>query len=139
VTHEYTVLTGGSVIVSLGEPPATAIAWAGDTVIGLGGDDEMRGLSRGDSWFGDLDGAWVVPLGSGDAAWPVDGTLDVGGPADLAILASDPRDAGIETARANAIIAVVRGGVVTAGALPGTPGGRHHGHGRPDEPEVSRR
>jgi len=61
-------------------------------VIALGSDDEVRGTSRGDSHVIDLRGASVVALGQGpDARWPPDATLEVGGRADLAVLANDPR------------------------------------------------
>ena len=43
MTHEYTLLIGGTVITGRDEPDATAIAWAADTVIALGSDDEVRG------------------------------------------------------------------------------------------------
>jgi predicted amidohydrolase YtcJ len=141
VTHLYTILTGGLVLPAPDGMPVTAIAWAGDTVIGLGSDAEMRGLSRGDSWFVDLGGACVVPLGDGDAAWPVDATLEVGSRADLAVLQHDPRggDPGA-TVRPSAV-ALVRGGRVVGGRLPGAadapPGEPDHEHPGRDESPVS--
>ena len=92
MTHEYTLLIGGTVITGRDEPDASAIAWAADTVIALGSDDEVRGTSRGDSHVMDLEGAIVVALGNGpDACWPTKATLEIGGPADLAVLDRDPR------------------------------------------------
>lgn len=126
MTHRYTLLVGGTVILGAGKPDVSAIAWAEETVIALGSDDEVRGISRGDSHLVDLAGASVVPLGDGpDAHWPVDATLEVGGQADLAILEHDPRrvdGAGGETLRT---LAIVRGGCVVAGRLPGGYGGDH--------------
>ena len=129
VTHRYTILVGGTVIPGHDAPAVTAIAWAGDTVIGLGSDDELRGLSRGDSWFVDLAGATVAPLGVGDAIWPVDSMLEVGGRADLAILVGDPRVRGIEPGERPVVVALVRDGRVVTGRLPGEDGsGDAHGH-----------
>lgn len=119
MTHLYTILLGGNVIPDRDEPPVSAIAWAGDTVIGLGSDDEMRALSRGDSWFVELGGASVVPLGDGDPAWPVEATLEIGGQADLAVLATDPRDLHSGAWDRPVAIALVRGGRLVAGSLPG--------------------
>jgi len=92
VTHHYTLLIQGTVISGRDEPDVSAIAWAGDTVIALGSDDDVRATSRGDSHVIDLMGACVVPLGAGpEAYWPPHGALEVGGRADLAVLPSDPR------------------------------------------------
>jgi hypothetical protein len=98
VTHEYTLLVGGRVIRGDDAPDATAIAWAADTILAIGSDDEVRAISRGDSHVVDLAGATVMPPESGTA-------LEPGGPADLAILA-DGR-----------AVAVVRGGRVVSGSL----------------------
>jgi predicted amidohydrolase YtcJ len=100
VTHLYTLLLGGTVIPGGGQPEVSAIAWAGDMVIALGSDADVRAISRGDSHFVDLAGALVVPLG--------EGTLEVGGPADMAVLSADQRKT----------LAVVRGGRLVSGALP---------------------
>ena len=138
MTHLYTILVGGTVIPAREAPPVTAIAWAGDTVIGLGSDAEMRDLSRGDSWFVELAGAAVVPLGDGDAVWPVESTLEMGGRADLAVLAHDPRTGDPGLGERPVVVALVRGGQVVAGSLPGDGDTRHghgHGHGHELEPE----
>jgi predicted amidohydrolase YtcJ len=132
VTHRYTLLVGGTVIPGRDEPDVTAIAWAEDTVIALGSDDEIRGVSRGDSHLVDLGGATVVPLGVGpDACWPVDTILEVGGRADLAVLRRDPRAAGVAAGQEPGPLAVVRRGRVVAGTLPGGDRGRGHEPSRP--------
>lgn len=119
MTHRYTILTGGLVLPSMDEAAVTAIAWAGDTVIALGDDEVVRGLSRGDSRFVDLEGASVIPLGEGDPAWPAGATLEPGGPANLAVLAGDPRDHLPTMAARPRVLAVVRSGRIVAGAFPG--------------------
>lgn len=73
MTHEYTLLMGGHVILGDVRAGATAIAWAGDTLLAIGGDEGVRGISRGDSHLHELGGAWVVGAS---------GTLEVGAPAD---------------------------------------------------------
>lgn len=123
MTHRYTLLVGGTILAGGGLPPCTAIAWAEGTVLALGTDDQVRSASRGDSDLVDLRGAFVVPIAP-DAAptWPSPATLEVGGPADLALLAEDPRaDAGTLLRPT----AVVRAGHVIRGHLPG---GREHAH-----------
>jgi predicted amidohydrolase YtcJ len=121
VTHRYTLLVGGTVIVGRDEPDVSAIAWAADTVIALGSDDEVRGTSRGDSHVIDLAGAMVVGLGEGpDVRWPPDSTLEVGGRADLAVLDSDPRRIDAPAGQPLSALALVRGGRVVAGRLPGS-------------------
>lgn len=131
MTHEYTLLLGGTVIPGGGEADGTAIAWADDTILALGGDMDVRGISRGDLHVFDLGGACVVPLGPqysvGDpGTWPAGASLEVGGPADLAVLDGDPRVAGAGRTGAGATaartLAVIRGGRVVAGALPGGTG-----------------
>jgi hypothetical protein len=127
VTHRYTLLVRGMVIPGHDEPAVSAVAWAEDTVIALGSDDDVRGVSRGDSHVVDLGGAVVVPLGDGlDAWWPVDATLEVGGRADLAIVAGDPRRAAGAAGRRLSTVAVVRGGRVVSGRLPGRGASGHH-------------
>lgn len=119
MTHGYTILLGGTVLPGLDAPAVSAIAWAGDTVIGLGSDDDVRGLSRGDSQFVDLAGAYVVPLGPlTGTLWPPAATLEIGDRADLVILASDPRLDDPGGGRAPTV-ALIRGGHVAAGRLPG--------------------
>jgi predicted amidohydrolase YtcJ len=127
VTHRYTLMIRGTVISGRDEPDVSAIAWAADTVIALGNDDEVRGTSRGDSHVIDLGGASVVALGEGpDVCWPPDTTLEVGGRADLAVLESDPRLIDGPAGRRLSALALVRGGHVVAGRLPGE-APRHRG------------
>jgi predicted amidohydrolase YtcJ len=119
VTHRYTLLIRGTVISGRDEADVSAIAWAADTVIALGSEDDVRGISRGDSHVIDLAGASVVALGEGpDARWPPGATLEVGGRADLAVLDSDPRLEGTHPQQRLSALALVRGGHVVAGRLP---------------------
>jgi predicted amidohydrolase YtcJ len=128
VTHLYTLLIRGTVISGRDEPDVSAIAWAADTVIALGSDDDVRGISRGDSHVVDLGGASVVALGEGpDANWPPEATLEVGGRADLAVLESDPRLLDPQAQRPLSTLALIRGGLVVAGRLPET-------HSHPERP-----
>jgi imidazolonepropionase-like amidohydrolase len=114
MTHEYTLLVGGLVIPGGSEPDATAIAWADGTVLAIGGDSEVRSISRGDSHVVELRGAVVVPLGErDDVAWPAAARLETGGPADIVLLDGDPR------AGTTGTLAVVRGGHVIEGAFAG--------------------
>jgi predicted amidohydrolase YtcJ len=129
VTHLYTLLLGGTVITGRDEPDASAIAWAADTVIAIGTDDEVRRTSRGDSRVIDLGGAVVLPLDeTGGARWPPAATLEVGGRADLVLLEHDPRRAVVPAGRRLSTIALVRGGVVVAGHLPGAEAEPGHDH-----------
>lgn len=106
MTHQYVILTGGTVVRGSDELAATAIAWAEDTIIAIGSDVEVRSISRGDSAFGDLAGALVTPL---EAV----GRLEVGGPASFEIREGDQG-----TGDRGPSLAVVRHGRVVAGALP---------------------
>lgn len=129
MTHEYTLLLGGTVITGGTGPDAAAIAWAADTVLALGTEMEVRSISRGDSHVVAIPGRFVVPLAPGaDVAWPTDATLELGGPADLAVLDRDPRvaatdGAGMAGGRGSngggspkpQVVAVVRAGRVEAG------------------------
>ncbi len=120
MTHRYTLLTGGTVLAADAAPPATAIAWAEDTVIAIGSDEDVAAISRGDSRFVDLAGATVVPLGAdGSLSWPTDGVLEVGGPADLAVLGEGPPATSTGPSRLAEPIALVRAGRVVRGGLPG--------------------
>jgi predicted amidohydrolase YtcJ len=124
----YSLLVGGLVMPGRDLPDATAIAWAEDTILAVGSDEELRAISRGDSQVLDLDGAIVIPLGAvGQPRWPTDAVLEVGGPADMAVLQRDPRDDGpLE------VLALIRDGRLVLGELPG--GRRLHGpaHGHRD-------
>jgi hypothetical protein len=115
VTHLYTLLTGGHVVRGNGQPDASAIAWAADTVLLVGADEEAAAISRGDSTAIDLGGAWVVGVA----------TLEVGAPADFDVLAT--LDGAPE---ARSVIARIRGGRLVEGMLPGwhdhAPGDAHH-------------
>jgi len=118
VSHLYTLLISGTVISGDGSPDHSAIAWAEGTVLMLGSDADVLGISRGDSYLVDLDGAWVVPIGAAPGVtWPTDATLEIGGPADLAIVARDPRGFN-EGGGPVSTLAVVRGGRVVSGELP---------------------
>jgi hypothetical protein len=102
MTHQYTLLLGGRVVAA-GHAGATAIAWAADTILAIGSDDEVRGISRGDSHVIELRGATVAPLREGPG-------LEVGAPARLAILPSS-------SSRAEEALAIVQDGRVTSGSL----------------------
>jgi hypothetical protein len=120
VSHEYTLLLGGTVVRGGGRPDASAIAWAADTILAIGSDEEVRAISRGDSRMIDLAGATVIPVAETAApSWPTEAALDVGGKANLAVLRDDPR---LEAARppgaATSPVAVIRAGRVVRGTLP---------------------
>lgn len=97
MTHEYTILTGATILPGGNRAPCEAIAWAHGTVLALGSEAEVRAISRGDSQFLAYPGAFVEPLGE---------LLEPGGPADLVVLAADPRSG----VGAGTPIAVIRGG-----------------------------
>ena len=123
MTHEYTLLLGGTVITGDTGPDVAAIGWAADTILALGTEMEVRSISRGDSHVVRIPGRFVVPLATGgDGAWPTDATLELGGPADLAVLDGDPRVAGARIAGAGGegalgvhLVAIVRAGRVETG------------------------
>jgi hypothetical protein len=76
VTHLYTLLTGGRVVRGGGLPDATALAWAADTILVVGSDDQVASASRGDSMRIDLGGAVVM----------AESVLEAGAPADFDVL-----------------------------------------------------
>lgn len=119
MTHRYTLLVGGTILPGPGQADCSAIAWAEGTLLALGTDAQVRALSRGDSELRDLRGAYVVPVGAADRVeWPPSTTLEVGGPADLAILTADPR---VGAGRAGGLdlgATIVRGGHAVLGSLP---------------------
>jgi hypothetical protein len=118
MTHEYTILIGGVVLPGGAESTCTAIAWTADTILALGTDEDVLSISRGGSVVVALQRHVVVPIADG-------GVLEVGGPADLAVLppGSAPGDA--------AVVALVRSGRLVQGWLDGfddhDPGGHRHG------------
>jgi len=119
VTHEYTILHGGLVLPGAAVQGAQAIAWAADAVLAIGTDEEVRAISRGDSRFVDLAGRVVIPLAPHvPPSWPAPATLEVGGPASLAILETDPRG-GANHASLLKPVAVVRNGRLVSGSYPG--------------------
>lgn len=121
MTHEYTLLLGGTVITGRSGPDVAAIAWAADTILALGTEMEVRSISRGDSHVVRIPGRFVVPLAAGaggawpTGAWPADATLELGGPADLAVLDGDPRVAAAGGSGPAHVVAIVRAGRVETG------------------------
>lgn len=142
VTHEYTILHGGTILSgAAGTPAATAIAYAHGIVLAVGDDASVRSTSRGDSTFVDLEGLVVVPLAAAErgsesirrllrngedptaraaplAAGDEDdpsGWLVPGSPADFAILSADPTTLPPDRASEIAVVATVRGGRGTGG------------------------
>jgi hypothetical protein len=114
VTHEYTILIGGIVLAEGAggaAPQCSAIAWTADTVLALGSDEDVLSISRGGSAVVALGGRVVVPLLDG-------GVLEVGGPADLAVL---PPGSAAGAAAGNLALAeaVVRSGRLVDGWLDG--------------------
>jgi hypothetical protein len=106
MTHEYTLLLGATILPGGGAPACEALAWAAGTILALGSEAEIRAISRGDSYVMEATGRFVVPLGA---------TLEVGDPADLVVLAVDPRRGGIGAAGRDRV-AVIRGGHVVEGS-----------------------
>ena len=135
MTHEYTLLVNGTVILGPGLPDATALAFALDTVLAVGSDEAVHAISRGDSRVLDLSGIYVTAAGGG--------VLEPGSPANLDIFGTDPRLPGGTMGPA----AVIRAGVLVSSGLlegrrPGSGGGGHghggeHGHGGPAGHGVS--
>jgi hypothetical protein len=99
MTHEYTLLVGGVVRPGGGRAEATALAYAHDTVLAVGSDDEVRAISRGDSHVVNLAGRVVIPGGGV--------VLEPGARASFRIV------------DATAALAVVVDGHVVEGGLPG--------------------
>ncbi len=119
MTHEYTILVGGTVLPGDRADDAAAIAWAAGTVLAIGTEAEVRAISRGDSRVVEVRGCFVVPTGA---------PLQVGAPADLAVLGGDPRTLGPSPST----VAVVAAGRLVAGRLPELDRGDdvdHHDHG----------
>ena len=104
MTHAYTLLLGATILPGGGATACQAIAWAADTILIVGSEAEVRAISRGDSHVLALPGRFVVPL---------EDPLEAGGPADLLVLAADPR-----LGEPGPPVAVIRGGVVEGGAPP---------------------
>ena len=130
MTHEYTLLVGGRILPGPDRPRVAALAWAADTVIALGSDAAVREASRGDSLESNLGGLFVIPVADGgDAIWPPTAVLEVGGPADCALLAADPRRSSVPLRP----VALVRGGWVVEGVLPA---GKHGPHATDDASAV---
>jgi len=125
MTHLYTLLVGGVVIRGGGRPDASAIAWADDTILAVGSDEEVDAISRGDSHRFDLGGAFVVPPRFGSAGSGPGTTLEAGEQADLVVWAGYPRAPSANPAVGSPprILAEVTAGRVTAGTLPDGEGG----------------
>jgi predicted amidohydrolase YtcJ len=106
MTHEYTLILGATVLPGGGAPPCEALAWASGTILALGSEAEIRAISRGDSHVMELRARFVVPL---------DGPLEVGAPADLVVLAADPRE--LQGPGGPRRVAVIRAGHLVEGSL----------------------
>ncbi len=112
MTHEYTLLVGATILPGGDAPACEAMAWAHGTILALGSGADVRAISRGDSHVLEATGLFVVPLDT-----TLDAALEIGGSADLAVLAVDPR---LEDAQSpGEPIAIIRGGHVVEGELPG--------------------
>jgi predicted amidohydrolase YtcJ len=110
MTHEYTLLVGATVLPGGGAPVCEAMAWAHGTILALGSEAEIRAISRGDSHVLEAPGLFVVPL---------DAALEIGASADLVVLAGDPRREPAAAVGPGAPVAIIRGGHVVDGELPG--------------------
>jgi hypothetical protein len=100
MTHEYVILIGGVVAAPVeGYAAPSAVAWALDTILAVGGDADVLAISRGDSRVADLRGALVTPAGTA--------TLNPGDRADFTIRDASTRE----------VIAEIRGGRVVAGQV----------------------
>jgi len=115
VTHEYVILTGGRILTGDGRPDCTAIAWAHDTILAVGADDDVWAISRGDSRLVQLDGARVEALNP-------PATLEAGARANLRVIGAD-----------GSALAIIRDGRLSQGSLagiesssPSTPGSSSH-------------
>lgn len=108
MTHEYTLLVGATVLPGGDAPACEAIAWAHGTLLAVGSEAEVRAISRGDSHVLVARGGFVVPL---------EAPLEVGGPADLAVVDRDPRleGTGGDDRPPARTVALVRAGRVVAG------------------------
>jgi predicted amidohydrolase YtcJ len=121
MTHEYRILIGGTVIRGPGQADATAIAWAGGTIIAIGSDTEVRAISRGDSFVASIARLFVAAVPrSTDPSLDLAGVLEVGGDANFAILTFDPRRPPSDHGTTASIVCVVRLGRVVRGRLPGS-------------------
>ena len=123
MTHLYTVATNGVVLGNSSSGTATALAWAGDTILAVGDDTTVRAVSRGDSTFVDLAGRAVsagrdvaeatqrmrevVRRGATDLSV---GELEPGSPADLLIWSHDPRQLAPGAADQLHVVGTVAGG-----------------------------
>lgn len=110
MTHEYTLLLGATILPGGDAPACDALAWAAGTILALGSEAEIRAISRGDSGVMVVRGRFVVPLAT---------PLEVGAPADMAVLATDPRARPGSSAPRR--LMVIRGGHVVEDALPAPP------------------
>ncbi len=110
MTHEYTLLVGATVLPGGDRPACDALVWAAGTILALGSEAEIRAISRGDSHVMALPGRFVTAL---------DSPLEVGAPADMMVLATDPRlmATGVATGAdpSPGLLAVIRGGHVVEG------------------------
>lgn len=110
MTHEYTLLVGGTVVCGAGHRDQTAVAWALATVLAVGSDESVHAISRGDSRVLSLGGAFAVAADGG--------VLEAGADADLDVYSVDPRAAVTAPGQVPEPIAKIRGGNVVAGSLP---------------------